>query len=146
MAAAGILALTFAALFAGAALYVSVAEHPARMTLAARHALAQWKPAYYRGAFMQATLAILAGIAGLVAWWELRGTLWLVGALLILANWPWTLVAIMPTNSKLKATTEQDAGDDTVRLLHRWANLHAVRTLLGFVAMGCFAVAAQFPR
>ena len=146
MGFAGTLALILAALFAGAALYVGVVEHPARMTLDARHALAQWKPAYRRGAVMQASLAILAGLAGLAAWRELGGELWLAGALLILANWPWTLIAIMPTNRQLKAAAEQDASEATAALLNRWATLHAVRTLLGFAAVICFAIASQFLR
>ena len=142
MGAAGTLALVLAALFAGAALYVNVAEHPARMKLEAAQAVAQWSPSHDRGYWMQATLALLAGLAGLAAWWELRGTLWLVGALLMLANWPWTLIAIMPVNRKLKA----GAGNDMVSLLNRWAGLHAVRTLLGFAAVICFAIASQFLR
>jgi hypothetical protein len=140
--AAGTLALILAALFAGAALYINVAEHPARMTLAAAQAVAQWSPSYDRGYIMQATLAVLAGLAALAAWWQLGGTLWLVGALLMLANWPWTLIAIMPVNRKLKA----GAGDDAGSLLNRWAGLHAVRTLLSFAAVICFAVASQFLR
>lgn len=142
MGAAGTLALVLAALFAGAALYINVAEHPARMKLDAAHAVAHWSPSYDRGYIMQATLAVLAGLTGLAAWWELRDTLWLVGALLMLANWPWTLIAIMPINKQLKAS----AGDDSVPLLKRWARLHAVRTLLSFAAVVCFAVAAQFLR
>jgi len=142
MGAAGTFALILAALFAGAALYINLAEHPARMKLDAAHAVAQWSPSYDRGYAMQATLAVLAGLAGLAAWWELRGTLWLVGALLMLANWPWTLFVIMPVNRKLKA----GAGDDTVPLLNRWARLHAARTLLSFAAVICFAVASQFLR
>ena len=142
MGAAGTLALILAALFAGAALYINVAEHPARMKLDTAGAVAQWSPSYDRGYFMQATLAILAGVAGLAAWWQLGGALWLAGALLMLANWPWTLMAIMPVNKRLKA----GAGDETRGLLDRWARLHAVRTLLGFAAVGCFAIASQFLR
>jgi uncharacterized membrane protein len=140
--AAGTLALILAALFAGAALYINVAEHPARMKLDPAHAVAQWSPSYDRGYLMQATLAVLAGLAGLVAWWQLGGTLWLVGSLLMLANWPWTLVIIMPVNKRLKA----GAGNETVALLNRWARLHAVRTLLSFAAVACFAIASQFLR
>ena len=142
MGAAGTLALILAAMFAGAALYINVAEHPARMRLAAEYAVAQWSPSYDRGYVMQATLAVLAGLAGLAAWWQLGGILWLAGALLMLANWPWTLVAIMPVNRKLKA----GPGQATVPLLERWARLHAVRVLLSFAALGCFAVASQFLR
>ena len=142
MGAAGTLALVLAALFAGAALYINLAEHPARMKLEATQAVAQWSPSYDRGYAMQATLALLAGLAGLAAWWELGGTLWLIGALLMLANWPWTLIAIMPVNRKLKA----GAGDEAAALLNRWARLHWVRTLLSFLALACFAVASQFLR
>jgi uncharacterized membrane protein len=142
MGAAGTLALILAALFAGAALYINVAEHPARMKLDAAYAVAQWSPSYDRGYIMQATLAVLAGVAGLAAWRELGGTLWLAGALLMLANWPWTLIVIMPVNKKLKA----GAGEATSALLDRWAMLHAVRTLLSFAAVICFAIASQFLR
>ena len=142
MGAAGTIALILAALFAGAALYINLVEHPARMTLDPTQAVAQWSPSYDRGYLMQATLALLAGLAGLAAWWQLRGTLWLIGALLMLANWPWTLIAIMPVNRRLKV----GAGDDTVSLLNRWARLHAVRTLLSFAAVTCFAIASQFLR
>jgi hypothetical protein len=141
MGAAGTFALVLAALFAGAALYINVAEHPARMKLDPEHAVAQWSPSYDRGYIMQATLAVLAGLAGLAAWVELRGTLWLVGALLMLANWPWTLFVIMPVNRMLK-TGEGDG----VALLNRWALLHAVRTLFSFGAVICFAIASQFLR
>jgi hypothetical protein len=142
MGAAGTLALVLAAMFAGAALYINVAEHPARMKLDAAQAVAHWSPSYDRGYTMQATLAVLAGVAGLAAWQELGGTLWLAGALLMLANWPWTLLVIMPVNKKLKA----GAGEATGALLDRWARLHAVRTLLGFAAVLCFAIASQFLR
>jgi hypothetical protein len=60
----------------------------------------------------------------------------------MLANWPWTLIAIMPVNKQLKA----GAGEETTLLLNRWARLHAVRTALSFAAAACFAVAAQFLR
>jgi len=130
----GHLALILAAAFAGAALYVNVAEQPARMTLDDRNLLKQWKPSYAHGANMQATLAAVSGFLGLIAAWMTGDWRWVLGAVLILANWTYTMIGIMPTNNALKATAEADAGPETRRLLDTWARLHAVRTTLGIAA------------
>jgi hypothetical protein len=130
----GLLALLAAALFAGAALYVSVAEHPARMTLDDTAALAQWNPSYALGKAMQCGLALLVSLLAFWSWWESRDGLWLAGGIALLANWPFTLAAIMPVNHKLEAIAPGGAGPDSRALLARWARLHAVRTLLGCLA------------
>jgi hypothetical protein len=128
---AGLLALTVAALFTGAAFYVSFAEQPARLQLDDRAQLAQWKPSYMRGFAMQATLAAVGFLLGAAQWWQSGNALWLIGALLLVANWPFTLLVIMPTNKALLATAG-DAADATSRaLLVKWGRLHAVRTALG---------------
>jgi len=139
----GHLALVVASLFTGAAFYVNFAEQPARLELKDRPLLAEWKPSYKRGAVMQASLAMIAFVFGAAAWWQTDTLAFLIGALLILAPWPWTLLVIKPVNDALMATAVDKAGPKTRDLLIKWNKLHAVRTALGALAVMTFLVAVS---
>ena len=134
----GQLALLVAAVFSGAALYINVAEQPARLGLDDRSLLAEWKPAYKHGTAMQAPLAIVGFLLGLAAWWQAGHVGWVLGALLMIANWPVTFFVIMPTNNTLMATDPAAAGPESRAMIERWGSLHAVRTALGFAASLAF--------
>jgi hypothetical protein len=134
----GQLALLVAAVFSGAALYINVAEQPARLELDDRSLLTEWKPAYKHGLAMQAPLAIVGFLLGLAAWWQSAHVGWILGALLMVANWPVTFFAIMPTNNRLMATDPAAAGPESRAMIVRWGLLHAVRTALGFAASLAF--------
>ena len=138
---AGHLALVTAALFTGAAVYINVAEQPARMGLDDRALLTEWKPSYKRGLSMQAPLAIAGFLLGLLAWWQSGQWLWMVGALLLVANWPYTLLGIMPTNNRLMALDPRDAGSTSRALIQRWGGLHGGRSALGALATIAFLAA-----
>ena len=122
------------ALFAGAALYINIAEHPARMGLETRMAVAQWAPSYQRATWMQAPLAMLGFVAGGAAWLTGGGVGWLVAGILIGAVVPFTLIVIMPTNHALLAPGRDPDSPETRVLLDQWGRLHAVRTALGVLA------------
>jgi hypothetical protein len=130
----GNFALTVAALFTGAAFYINFAEQPARLALDDRALLQEWKPAYKRGFTMQASLAVIGFVLGLMAYWESKQPLWIFGAVLLVANWPYTLFFIMPVNKILEATPPEAAGSQTRRLIEDWGRLHAGRTALGALA------------
>lgn len=128
----GQLALVAAALFTGAAFYINAVEQPARLALPERSALAQFRPSYKRGFAMQGSLALLGAVLGVLAFFDDGDWHWLAGSVLMLANWPYTLIAIMPTNRALLAAP--DAGGGTRRLIENWGHLHMVRTGLGALA------------
>jgi uncharacterized membrane protein len=139
----GHLALFAAALFAGAAFYVSAVEQPARLALDDRALLTQWKPSYKRATVMQASLVVLGFVLGFIAWIRTDQAGWIIGALLMLANLPVTFRLIMPVNKRLMATEPDAAGPDSRALIIRWASLHMIRTALGLSASAAFLIAAS---
>ena len=130
----GLLGLIAAAFFTGVALYVNVAEQPARLLLDDRALLMEWKPSYKRGAAIQAPLALLGCLLGVIAWWQTSHPGFLVGAVAIIAPWPWTLIGIKPVNDALLATEHDHAGPQSRALVIKWGALHGVRTMLGAMA------------
>ena len=140
---AGQLALIAAALFTGAALYVSACEQPARLDLEDGALLTQWKPAYKRGTAMQAPLALVSALLGVVAWWQTNDWRWLLGSAVIVANWPFTFFVIMPINNALLAL-DRTGGSRSRDLIEKWGRLHAGRTALGVAATLLF-LAASLP-
>ena len=124
--------------FAGAALYISLVEHPVRGTLDTLAAATQWGPSYTRATWMQAPLAVIGFLSGTAACIAGGGFAWLLGALLIGSVVPVTFTIIMPTNQKLLEPGRDLSSSETRLLLDRWGQLHLLRTALSFVAFTLF--------
>jgi len=139
----GLFAVACCGLFAGAALYVNLVEHPARMSCGVEIALREWAPSYQRAAVMQASLAVLGGVAGMLAWARGGESAYLVGAVLLLAVVPFTLLVAYPTNKRLQGLHSTGQIGDADKLLKRWNALHAVRTGLSLAAFVSMLFAAR---
>ena len=121
-------------LFAGAAVYINLVEHPARMGCETKTAATVWAPSYKRATVMQASLAIAGLLAGVAVWLLGGNALWLVGALFIGAVVPFTFIVIMPTNHQLLEPGRDLSSNETRGLLEKWGKLHGVRSALSVVA------------
>lgn len=130
----GIVSTLACSLFAGAALYVNLVEHPARLSCGTEIAARQWAPSYRRATVMQVALAVVATLGGLLQWATGGGKRWLIGAFLIASVIPFTLVVVMPTNKKLLEPGRDPGSAETRQLLEAWGRLHAVRSVASLLA------------
>jgi Domain of unknown function (DUF1772) len=136
------LSLLASGLFAGAALYITFVEHPARMQCGTTIALTQFTPSYKRATIMQASLAALGTLAAIAAWLQGAPATWLIAGLLLGAVIPFTLIVILPTNKRLlDPSLDKDSGL-AQQLLQRWATLHAARSALSLASFLLFLFAA----
>jgi len=140
MVLAGLVATLAAGLFAGAGVYITLVEHPARTTCGTAIALTEFGPSYKRAAVMQALLAVVGTSAGLMVSVGGGGTGWLVGSVMLGTVVPFTLVVVMPTNRRLLDPSLDRSSSEAAALLSRWGRLHAVRSLLGLAAFVVFLV------
>lgn len=133
-----VIVLLSSGLFAGAALYITAVQHPARISQGALIAFQEFRPNYKRAAPLQASLAVICFLCSVAVWWLTGRWAWLAGGALVGAVVPFTLAFLKSTNRLLLDATSQPKDEEAFRLLAKWARLHAVRTclsLLGFIVL-----------
>jgi hypothetical protein len=133
-----LLAALSSGLFTGAAIYINLVEHPARLSCGAALAVAEFAPSYSRAAVMQASLAAIGFLCAVGAWLSGSPWAWLVGGVLLGAVIPFTLIAISPTNKQLLNPTLDKNSTIAEELLTRWGRLHAVRSILSLASFVIF--------
>jgi Domain of unknown function (DUF1772) len=125
-------AVITSAMFAGAAFYVSVVEHPARMEMEARSAISQFKSSYRRATPIQVVFSALCFLACFALWLRMHKWQWLAAGALVMAAVPYTVAFMLPVNRALLAAGSSPRSDPA-QLLNKWGHLHSVRTILGLV-------------
>jgi hypothetical protein len=129
-------------LFAGAAIYINLVEHPARIECGTELAVTAFGPSYRRAAVMQASLAAVGFVGSMLVWLAGASIWWLVGGILLGSVIPFTLVVIMPANRQLLAPTLDKGSIQAQELLSLWGSLHAVRSALSGIALAIFLLSA----
>jgi len=132
------IAVLSCALFTGAAVYITFAEHPARMQCGVEIAATEFPPSYRRATIMQATSAALGLVSSVTAWLAGATFWWLVAGVLLGSVIPFTLIVLLPTNKRLLSPTLDKRSIEAERLLTRWGTLHAVRSVLSGSALLLF--------
>ena len=134
------------ALFTGAAVYVNLVEHPARMQCGVEVAATEFAPSYRRATVMQAILAAVGLLSSIAAWLAGATYWWLVGGIVLGSVIPFTLIVILPTNKRLLRPTLDRRSPQTERLLAHWAALHTVRSVLSGLALLLFLFVLIFTK
>ena len=110
-------------LFAGAAVYVSLVEHPARMECGVELAATEFPPSYRRGTIMQVTVAAVCLLSSIAAWLAGATFWWVVAGVLLGSVIPFTLIVILPTNKQLLNPALDRRSAQTGQLLARWGRV-----------------------
>lgn len=138
----GSIALAAAGAFTGASLYVNYVEQPARLALTDEALIREWEPSDHRGFILLAGLAAIAALFGFIAFRELNDVRWALGALVLLASWPYTYLAIVPLNNRILALIGADAAHDARQVIDLWGKLEIGLTAIGALGFAIFVWAA----
>jgi hypothetical protein len=129
------IAVLACSLFTGAAVYLSLVEHPARLECGVELAATEFAPSYRRATVMQVSLATVGLVSSIAAWLAGASFSWVVVGGLLGSVIPFTLIVILPTNRKLLNPALDKRSTETERLLSRWGALHAIRSVLSGLAL-----------
>ena len=133
----GTLALAFAAAFTGASFYVNWVEQPARLKLDDELLLGEWGPSDSRGVALLAAFALVAAIAGFIAYFESQDVRWAFGALVMILSWPYAFFVMTPLDNQIRGLRGPDVAAARA-LVRQWGLVETGLTGLGVVAVALF--------
>jgi len=145
MILAEFLALFLCGTFFGAAVYISIAQHPASLKAGVSVAAKFFPPMYGLAAPMQIVLAFGGTLGGLVQWYLTDNVLWAIGAAFLVFVIPFTVVVLKPINDQLLDSKAQRTESETENLLNLWAPRHLVRSIASGLSFAIYLWASIAP-
>ena len=133
----GTLALAFAAAFTGASFYVNWVEQPARLALDDGALLSEWGPSDSRGVSLLVTLALVAAIAGFIAYFDSQDVRWAFGAIVMILSWPYAFFFMSPLDNQIRSLRGGDVAAARA-LVRQWGIVESGMTAIGAAAVLIF--------
>jgi hypothetical protein len=133
----GTIALALAAAFTGASFYVNWVEQPARLKLDEEALLSEWGPSDSRGVSLLASIALVAAIAGFIAYFETQDVRWTFGALMIIASWLYAYFVMSPLDNQIRSLRGGEVAAARA-LVRQWGIVESGLTAIGAVAVLIF--------
>ncbi|HUO53548.1 MAG TPA: DUF1772 domain-containing protein, partial [Rhodoblastus sp.] len=99
----------------------------------------EWAPSDRRGFALLGGLAVLTALSGLAAFAQAADFRWLIGALIVLASWPYTFFVIVPLNNRLLAASPAQPAADAREIVTFWGQLEWGLAALGAAGVTVFA-------
>ena len=130
----GTLALAFAAAFTGASFYVNWVEQPARLKLDDAALLSEWGPSDSRGVALLVGLALLAAIAGFIAYFDTQDVRWAFGAIVMILSWPYAFFLMSPLDNQVRSLRGGEVSAARA-LVRQWGIVESGLTAIGAVAV-----------
>lgn len=134
-------AITTSGMFAGMAAFITTVDVPTRRENGTAHSITHFPGMFFRSAAIQSVLQIAGTAAAFGAYKHAanqeEAKFWLTGTVVYGLIMPYTLIFIKPVFTKLLDKNIDKQSPATAALLDKWANLHAVRTVVG---TGIFAL------
>ncbi len=137
-----VIATCFSGIFSGAAIYITLVAHPARLECGPPLAVTEFAASYRRHMVLPA-LAFLGFLSAAATWLMGSSAWWLVGGIILVINIPFSLIKILPINKQLLNPALDKDSPYTVQLLIQWGKLHRVRSLLGLISFLIFLLSLK---
>lgn len=132
------LAVFLCGTFFGAAVYISIVQHPASIKAGVPIAGKFFPPMYGLAAPMQISCALGGTASGLIQWYLSDEILWAIAAAFLVLVIPYTLVVLKPINDQLLDPEVRRTESEIETLLNQWARRHWVRSIMSGLAFAIY--------